>query len=153
MRRLVEAIAPARMGRGFRWLLSAEWFNNLGDGMALAAGPLLIASETRNPTLVAMASLMQRAPWFLFGLYAGWIADRVDRRRMVALADGFRGVVLVGLATVIATGQVNVVLVLVAMFLLGAAETFADTASGTLMPMLVAPAEMPVRQMRSGSTG
>ena len=61
--------------------------------MALAAGPLLIASQTRNPTLVALATIMQRAPWFLFGLYASWIADRFDRRLMVAIADAFRGVV------------------------------------------------------------
>ena len=148
MRRLVEAVAPARMGTGFRWLLSAEWFNNLGDGMALAAGPLLIASQTRNPTLVALATIMQRAPWFLFGLYAGWIADRFDRRLMVAIADAFRGVVLVGLAAVIATGEVNVPLVLVAMFLLGTAETFADTAAGTLMPMLVTPRDLGVANAR-----
>ena len=148
MRQLVEAVAPARMGTGFRWLLSAEWFNNLGDGMALAAGPLLIASQTRNPTLVALATIMQRAPWFLFGLYAGWIADRFDRRLMVAIADAFRGVVLVGLAAVIATGEVNVPLVLVAMFLLGTAETFADTAAGTLMPILVTPRDLGVANAR-----
>lgn len=136
------------MGAGFRWLLSAEWFNNLGDGMALAAGPLLIASQTKNPTLVAMATLLQRAPWFLFGLYAGWAADRIDRRLMVAIADALRAVVLVGLSVVIATDQVNVTLVLVAMFLLGTAETFADTAAGTLMPMLVQPQDLGVANAR-----
>jgi len=45
--------------------------------------------------------------------------------------------VLFGLSAVIATGQVNVALVLVAMFLIGTAETFADSAGNTLLPMLV----------------
>ena len=125
------------MGRGFRWLLGAEWANQFGDGLALAAGPLLIASQTKNPTLVALAALLQRAPWFLFGLAAGWIADRSHRSRMVAIAGAFRAIVLAGIAIVIWTGTINVTLVLIAMFLLGTAETFADSASGTLLPMLV----------------
>lgn len=136
------------MGTGFRWLLGSEWLNNLGDGIALAAGPLLIASQTRNPSLVALATILQRAPWFLFGLYAGWIADRVDRRRLVVVADLMRGVVLLGLATVIATGQINVALVLAAMFLLGTAETFIDTTTGTLMPMLVRPGDLGIANAR-----
>jgi len=125
------------MGRGFRWLLGTEWSNQLGDGISLAAGPLLIASQTRSPSLVAMATLLQRAPWFLFGLYAGWIADRADRRLLVVIANTARVGVLFGLSAVIATGQVNVALVLVAMFLIGTAETFADSAGNTLLPMLV----------------
>ena len=136
------------MGRGFRWLLASEYCNNLGDGIALAAGPLLVAAETRNPSLVALATLMQRAPWFLFGLYAGWIADRIDRRMMVVVAGVARAIVLGGLSIVIATGQVNVALVLIAMFLLGTAETFADTATGTLMPMLVRPHDLGVANAR-----
>ena len=135
-------------GGVFRWLLGAEWVNQLGDGIALAAGPLLIASQTRNPSLVALAACLQRVPWFLFGLYAGWLADRVDRRVMVSLANGCRVLVLIGLSLVIAMDQVSVILILVAMFLLGAAETFADSASGTLMPMVVKPRDLGVANAR-----
>ena len=80
MGRILDVVAPPRMGVGFRWLLASSWTSNLGDGIGLAAGPLLVASQTRNPVLVAMAALLQRLPWLLFGLWAGAIADRVDRR-------------------------------------------------------------------------
>ena len=30
-----------------------------------------------------MAALLQRLPWLLFGLYAGVLADRLDRRAIV----------------------------------------------------------------------
>ena len=83
MGRVVEAVLPARMGTPFRWLVGSSWTSNLGDGIALAAGPLLVASQTSDPFLVAMAGLLQRLPWLLFGLYAGVLADRVDRRRLV----------------------------------------------------------------------
>jgi hypothetical protein len=77
--RFAELIAPSRLGRSFRWLLASSWLTNLGDGITLAAGPLLVASQTRNPLAVAMAAFLQRLPWLLFGLYAGVLADRLDR--------------------------------------------------------------------------
>ena len=50
---LGELIAPRRMGSDFRWLLASSWTSNVGDGVALAAAPLLIASMTSSPILVA----------------------------------------------------------------------------------------------------
>jgi hypothetical protein len=50
------------MGNRFRWLLASFWVTNIGDGIALAAGPLLIASQTRDPVLVALATLLPRLP-------------------------------------------------------------------------------------------
>jgi predicted MFS family arabinose efflux permease len=135
--RALERVLPARLGHGFRWLLASSWVSNLGDGIALSAGPLLIASQTRNPFLVSLAVLLQQLPWLLFGLYAGAIADRLDRRLVVVVVDLARTAVLLLLATSIVTGAVSVPVVLVAVFLFASAEVFADTASGTLLPMLV----------------
>ena len=134
---VVNRIAPARMGSSFRWLLASTWVNNIGDGMALAAGPLLVASQTDNAFLVALGGALQRVPWLVFGLYAGALADRVDRRRMIMVADGLRAVVLALLAGIIITGNVNLAVVLMAMLLLGVAEVFVDSASQTILPMVV----------------
>ena len=43
---VLDKVAPERLGSGFRWLLVSGWVSNLGDGIALAAGPLLVASQT-----------------------------------------------------------------------------------------------------------
>jgi MFS family permease len=137
MSRVMDRIAPPRMGTSFRWLLGSSWVTNIGDGIALAAGPLLVASQTHNAILVALAGLLQRAPWLILGLYAGAIADRVDRRVLVMASDALRACVVAMLCVVIATGRVDIALVLVAMFLLGVTEVFADTTSATLLPMLV----------------
>ena len=69
MSRLLDRVAPPRLGSSFRWLLGSSWMSNIGDGIALAAGPLLVASLTNNAFLVAMAALLQRLPWLIFGLY------------------------------------------------------------------------------------
>ena len=130
---VVESLCPARLGRSFRWLLGSVVVSNIGDGIALAAGPLLVASETRNPLLVAAAFFLQQLPWLLFGVIAGAYVDRLDRRRMVVAVDTCRAVVLVVLTVTIATGSVNMVAILTVMFVLGTAETFSDLASQTLL--------------------
>ena len=132
-----DRIAPRRMGRSFRWLLSATWAANVADGIAIAAGPLLVASLTSNAMLVALAALVQRVPWLVLGLFAGALADRVDRRLMMMVADSLRAVVVGGLSIILVTGQVSIAAVLVLLLLLGGAEVFADTAFQTLLPMLV----------------
>ncbi|GAB3034551.1 MFS transporter [Nocardioides flavus (ex Wang et al. 2016)] len=135
--RFVETVLPARLGTGFRWLVGSSWVTNLGDGMLIAAGPLLVASQTRDPVLVAAAMIALQAPWLVVGLFAGALADRLDRRMVIMVANGVRGLVLAGLCAVIATGQVNIAVVLAAMLALGTAETFVDATAGTLTPMLV----------------
>lgn len=148
MSALVDRILPPRMGRSFRWLVASSWTSNLGDGIALAAGPLLVASVTRNPFLVALAAVLERLPFLLFGLYAGALADRLDRRLTVMVADGLRALVVVVLCVVIATGQVNIWLVYAAMFATGTGEVFADSSSRTLLPMLVEPADLGIGNAR-----
>ena len=119
---LGELIAPRRLGTDFRWLLASSWTSNLGDGIALAAAPLLIASLTSSPVLVAAGAMMQFLPWLLFGLLAGAVADHHDRRRLVMLANGLRAVVVLALVVFLVTGYANVWLVLATAFLYGTAE-------------------------------
>ncbi len=148
MSRILDTLVPPRLGTSFRWLLGSSWVSQLGDGVALAAGPLLVASQTSDPFLVALAALLQRLPWLLLGLYAGALADRLDRRALVILVDLLRAAVLVVLSATILTGQVSIGVVLVAMFLLGTAEVFADTTSSTLTPMLVQKADLGIANAR-----
>ncbi|HLI44173.1 MAG TPA: MFS transporter [Acidimicrobiales bacterium] len=137
MSQILEKVLPARLGTGVRWLVTSSWISNLGDGFALAAGPLLVASETHNATLVALATLLQRLPWLLFVLFAGVLADRWNRALMVASVDLGRAAVLGLLAATILFGRVTIAIVLVVMFILGTAEVFSNTASSSLLPSLV----------------
>ena len=149
--RPVEWFVPARMGTAFRWNLASSWVGQLGDGIALAAGPLLVASQTDSPTLIAAAAIVQRLPTLVLGLYAGALADRVDRHRMVLVANLLRGLVLAGLVVTIATGWISISLLLVALFLVGVAELFADTGWRAVLPMIVPKADLGVANARQMS--
>jgi predicted MFS family arabinose efflux permease len=146
--RLAEIIAPRRLGGGFRWLLAATIVDNFGDGVVLSAGPLLVASLTRDPFLVSLALLFNYLPALLFAVLGGVAADRFDRRLMVVAANLMRAVVLAVLGAAIVAGGISIVLVLAAMFLLGTAETFADSASSTLLPSMVASEDLGIGNAR-----
>jgi len=116
--RLGDRIAPRSLGTSFRWLWAATVAGNLGDGLLLAVAPLLVASLTSDPFAIALAVFMQRLPWLLFGLAAGVVVDRVDRRLLSATVDVARALVVGGLTITVATGTVSVVLVYAVVFLL-----------------------------------
>jgi MFS family permease len=145
---LTEGIAPSRLGRSFRWLLVSSIVTNIGDGIALAAGPLLVASQTRDPFLVSMALLSQQLPNLLFGIPAGAVADRFDRRWIIAGVNVARGAVLAVLAGMIVAGVVDIAVVLIALFVLGTAEIFADVASSSLPPRVVAREDLGIANAR-----
>jgi MFS family permease len=149
MHRIAELIAPSRLGRSFRWLLASSWVTNLGDGITLAAGPLLVASQTHDPLTVAMAAFLLRLPWLLFGLYAGVVADRLNRRVIVIVTGLVRMAALLLLAASILTHRVDIAVVLAALFLFGVVETFGDTTTTTLLPMLVDKPDLGIANSRA----
>ena len=149
MSRVAELIAPSRLGHSFRWLLASSWMTNLGDGITLAAGPLLVASQTRNPLAVASAAFLQRLPWLMFGLYAGVVADRRNRRAIIIVTGLVRGAILLLLTASIVTHRVGIAVVLAALFLFGVCETFGDTTTTTLLPMLVDKRDLGIANARA----
>lgn len=134
---MLERLLPRRLGTDFRWLFAGSTATNLGDGVLLTAGPLLVASLTRDPFAISMAVFAQRLPWLLFGLIAGTVVDRVDRRRLVMAADAARAVVLMGMLALLLGDQISLPFIYLAFFLLGTAETFVDNAASTLTVAVV----------------
>jgi MFS family permease len=133
----VSSDTSTRLGPNFAKLWTASAISNVGDGVTLAAGPLLVASLTRDPALVAGAMFAQQLPWLLFSLISGAYVDRLDRRRLIVVVDVLRGVVIGGLALAVWNGAATLPLVYAAVFLLGTGETLAVNASVALLPAVV----------------
>jgi predicted MFS family arabinose efflux permease len=146
--RLIEPIVPARLGTSFRWLFGSSLISNVGDGIALAAGPLLIASKSSDPFVVSLAVFAEVLPKLLFGIVAGAVADRMDRRRVVIVVNLARAVMLGILALTVATDTVNIPIILLSLFVLATAETFADVAAGALLPRIVPRADLGIANSR-----
>jgi len=75
----VVAYAGGLRAPFLRYWLSG-FLADFGDGVRLAAFPLLAAQFTRSPSAVAAVTAVQGLPWLLGG-GLGVIVDRTDRRR------------------------------------------------------------------------
>ena len=117
------------------------WFSsasaNTADGICLAAAPLLAASITRDPALVAGIVVAQRLPWMVFTLFAGALVDRLDRRRVMVGADATRALALAVLAATLLAGWESLPVLYAVFFCLGIAETLNDNASLAILPAIV----------------
>ncbi|MFI0420229.1 MFS transporter [Spongiactinospora sp. 9N601] len=142
----------AKLGADFHKLWTASAISNLGDGVGSVAGPLLVASLTADPALVAGAAFAGQVPWLLFSLLSGVYVDRVDRQRLIVVVNLLRGAVMSGLALSIAFDAVTIPLVYAAFFLLGTGETLADTASQARLPAVVPDELLPRANARLGAT-
>jgi MFS family permease len=148
----LRALISARLGADFNKLWTASAVSNLGDGISMAAGPLLVASVSDDPALVAGAAFAQQLPWLLFALVSGAYVDQLDRRRIVVAVNLVRAAALAALALTVASGSVTVAVIYVVVFLLGTCETLADTAAGALLPAIVSPEQLPSANARLAAT-
>lgn len=141
-----------RLGPDFLKLWLGSICSGLGDGVLLAAGPLLLSSITTDPALVAGAVAVQQAPWVLFSLPAGAFVDRVNRKALVGWVSFFRGAALGLLAVLITWQLVTIPVVYALLFVLGICEVLADNAYSTMVPMAVEKDDLPRANGRLAAT-
>lgn len=129
-----------RLPGAFWRLFAGSALTNVGDGLRLAALPLLAREVTSDPALVAGAASAAMAPWMLFSLPFGVIIDRADRKRLIVCGNVLRVAVVTWLGVMIVTGGASILVVYTAAFLLGVAEVMVDTSSQAMVPDVVQPA-------------
>jgi predicted MFS family arabinose efflux permease len=136
----------AALAAGFRAPFARYWLSgflaDFGDGVRLAAFPLLAAQLTRSPTAVAAVTAVQSLPWLLTGAGAGVLVDRSDRRRLMAIVDVARAAIIVGLAAAVLTHSAGLALIYLTAFTTGVGSALRDTAAVTCIPRLVDPADL-----------
>ena len=149
---LADRLAPRALGRDFRFLWGSSTISNIGDGLLISAGPLLVTTITREPFAVALATLMQFLPWVILGIPGGALIDRVDRRRLSVLVNLARAIVLGVLAATIMTGTASLPVVLASYFVLGTAEMLADNTGSALLASAVPKEHLGVANSRLTGT-
>jgi MFS family permease len=109
----------------------------LGDGVRVAALPLLAATLTTSPGEVALVSVAGGLPWLMFGLVAGVVVDRVERLRLMALTQVARAVIGIALVAGVAAGWLGIPLLAALVFLLYSCEVLYDIAFNSALPAVV----------------
>lgn len=137
-----RARARAGLGSDFSRLWAAAAFSNLADGLGRIAVPLVATTLTRDPLVIAVLGALAFVPWFVFGIAAGMIVDRFDRRLVMALANVVRGLAAIGLAVCAMIGVLDIPLLVAGTLLFGLGETLFDNATNAVIPAVVVPSQL-----------
>ena len=78
---------PLARNRDFQVLLVAEGLSSFGDAVTFTALPLLVLALTGSGLAMGIVGALQTLPDLILGLPAGAFADRLDRRKMMLVAD------------------------------------------------------------------
>lgn len=130
-----------RNNRDFTRVYVAQLISFAGDWFATVA-LLGLALETTGSTAVAsLVLVLQTGPFVLVSTYAGILADRLDRRKLMVTSDVLRAVVALGFLLARDGSSLWIALVCVALLSVGAA--FFEPASSASLPNLVEPEDLP----------
>jgi MFS family permease len=124
-------------GSGFRALFAGSLVSNVGDGIRLAALPLLAAELTSSPLIVSSVTAAQYLPWLTVAPIGGALVDRRDRRRTILVTQLWRGLVMLVLAVLVANDLVSTWVLCVVAFAITAGEILVDPSVVALVPLVV----------------
>jgi MFS family permease len=123
--------------RQFRYLWLGQLATTNGLWMDQVTRGWLVYDLTGSAAQLAIASAVRSLPLLFFGLFAGALADRVDRKRLLMGAQTLNVVLNLLLAALIFGGVVEVWHVYVTGFLSGIGQAVQQPARQSLLPGLV----------------
>ena len=129
--------------RNFRLLWCGLVVSAIGTWMQIVAQTLLVLDLSHGSVLaLGLVSLVQAAAFFLFALFGGAVADRVDKRRLLIVTQTLSLLFAGSMAVLTACHLIAVWMILVLVFLQGSALSFDQPARAALVAHLVPKAEL-----------
>ena len=124
-------------GPEYRKLWMGSAISNLGDGVTFIAGPLLAATITHNPLLIAGLSFSYTVPRLLVAVISSAVVDRMDRRFLLYSTNFGRAACMGVLSVAVSAGFATMSLLYAVFVALGLLETVADNTGFAVLPSIV----------------
>jgi MFS family permease len=125
--------------RDFRLLLLGNSIATFGEQMLTLALGWELYLRTGSAFLLGMVGLAEIFPALLFSLYAGQVADRYNRKRIIVVTQVIVALASLGL-TALSYWQGPLILIYGCLVVMGAAMTF-NTPAATTLPASILPEE------------
>ena len=123
----------------FLALWASTGIANLADGITLFLLPVAALGIGASPAGVAAVTVVATLAWPVLGLPAGWVADRIDRGRLLVVANILRALVLACASAAAATDSLLLPVLLLVAAASGTIEAVVDSALTALVPTTVPP--------------
>jgi MFS family permease len=134
----VKLLRPLQQ-RDFALLWTGMTVSLLGDGIFLVASAWQVYDLDNDPVALSLVGTAWTLGMVAFLLTGGLISDRVDRRRVLILADLVRAAALIGMGVLSVTGVIQLWHLVALSVFMGVGEAFFGPAFGALVPDVVAP--------------
>jgi DHA3 family tetracycline resistance protein-like MFS transporter len=132
----VRLFAPLR-NRDFRLLWSGMCVSLIGDGIFFVALPWQVYKLSNVPSALAVIGIVMTLSTMAFLLLGGVISDRVDRRRVMLVADLTRCLVVGVIAALSLLGMLALWQMIVLATVYGAATAFFHPSFDAVVPELL----------------
>lgn len=129
--------------RDFRLMWAGAFTSSVGTWMQEVAQNWLILTMTGSTFLLGLDAFLGDAPFLLFSLLGGVMADRVDRRRILLGSQYVQMASATLLAILLLAHGVQVWMILTLSFVVGLAQSFGGPAYQALVPTLVDKEDLP----------
>jgi MFS family permease len=143
LRWLAIDLTPLRASRDYRWLFAGQFVSSFGSAISYVVLPWQMYQLTRSSFAVGMLGVVEVVPMLLMAFVGGALADYIDRRRLILLAE--LGLTLccaiLVLNSLLARPRVWVLLLIAALF--AAISAIHRPALEALTPRLVAAEQLP----------
>jgi MFS family permease len=123
--------------RDFGLFWSSLLISGIGSQLTSVAMAWQIYEMTNSPLQLGITGLFRAAPIILFSLTGGWLADRMDRRRLLIVTQVVAMLLSFVLAVLTDSGRVKVWHIYAVTFLSTAVMTFDQPARSAMIPSLV----------------
>src|SRR3990172_5327056 len=130
-------VLSALKHRNYRLYWMGSLVSIIGFAIMMLAQSWLVYDLTGSPLYLGLVGLATSVPTIAFTLFGGVLADRIDRRRLLILAQAASGASLLLLATPTATGLIQVWHILAIAAVIGAIQVFDFPARQAMVPSLV----------------
>src|ERR1700677_4803384 len=98
MKRIALDVTPLRRSRDLRCIVAGQLLSTLGSQLTVVAVPFQVYELTHSSLDVGLVSLAQLFPLIAGALMGGVLADSVDRRKLLLIAQALTALCSVGLA-------------------------------------------------------
>jgi predicted MFS family arabinose efflux permease len=129
--------------RDFRLMWAGAFTSSVGTWMQEVAQNWLIFTMTGSAFLLSLDAFLGDAPFLLFSLFGGVMADRVDRRRILLRSQYVQMASATLLAVLLLVHAVQIWMILTLSFVVGLAQSFGGPAYQALVPTLVDREDLP----------
>jgi MFS family permease len=140
---VLHRVFKAFQYRDFRLMWVGACTSSIGTWMQIVAQAWLIYDLSKSGFLLGLDMFLGGIPIFLFSLFGGVIADRIERRRVLLASQWVQMASAFTLTALVVSRVVQVWQILTLSFVSGFAQAFGGPAYLALIPTLVRKEDMP----------